>query len=493
MAYAVSLAEEKTFDEFYDGLYHFLRGTHVVRSALDNLSAGDQTAPGMMPSLIRSAARVYASDPIFGDKRLDLLIDAGARSHLKDIVFNAVEFRGGVSFRFQTSRDGEGVVGNGNLRVSEAVARDVRLADIAAASSCFPSAFEPLRFPDDFRWPDRRTLEAARSDLAEGFGEASVPLMDGGIFDNQGIDSVRHVYSRGWNKDRAKPDLFIISDTSQRSESLMEFPPTERRGWLTLGKVSLLAWALLALALVSAGSLLYHGVEAWNDPDFERSRWALTYAVPFVFAISIAGGLYWLRGRVREGLESAEEKTAIKLWPYLKGLKVPELLELADSRVKSLITLSTSVFMKRIRDMGFADISVHPRYTGRTRSNLIYDLDDETRYGEEVRERGLKPSDDLRELARVTEAIDTNLWFTDEAGLRRLIACGQATACFNVMRFILRERKDKDAEARRVAGLNDANSPLRRVYDRADQLWRRLNDEGPMCLVDERPPRPPAR
>ncbi|HZH31880.1 MAG TPA: patatin-like phospholipase family protein [Pyrinomonadaceae bacterium] len=484
MAYAVSILERETFEAFYQRVYGFLKDTHVIKRALDNLSSGDTTAPEQMPSLIRSAAQVYASDEMFGDRRLDQLLNSSEPSHLTDIIFNAVEFRHGISFRFQTSRSGSGVIGNGELVVSDEVSRDIRLADIAAASSCFPAAFEPLRFPDDFRWPDRRTLEEARQNLSRTFQTECVPLMDGGIFDNQGLDSVVNVYKRTWNSDGKKPDLFIISDTSQRSESLLKFPPKKRTGWLSLRAINVLAWILFALALMSSISLPYYGYKALPTSPFDLLKWVLVFAVPFVVSALIAGGLYWLRARVGEALSLAQEKTDIELWPYLKLLKVPELIALVDDRLRSLITLATSVFMKRIRDMGYEDISVYPKYAGKLRFNVLYDMDNETKYGAEVIRNHLEPSMKLRQLAKDAEKIGTNLWFTDEENLKKLVACGQATTCFNILRFILRKKSNPTDEADRTAKLADPNSALRGVYDEAFKLWGQLNED-PRALLNE--------
>lgn len=141
MLYAVSVVEADSFDVFYDKLYGFLRDTHVMRLDLANL--GQKDSGEQMPSLIKCAAQVYASENVLGDRKFGPLMDA-AISRFKGLIFNSVEFSNGNSFRFQTSPGGRAIIGNGNLRVHKAVARDILLADIAAASSCFPSAFEPL-------------------------------------------------------------------------------------------------------------------------------------------------------------------------------------------------------------------------------------------------------------------------------------------------------------------------------------------------------------
>src|SRR5262249_42153832 len=186
MSYAVSRVEGQSFGAFYEFFYKFLRDRNVVNDALASLYDLTETAAAQNPSLIRAAAQVYAKE-LFQDRCFKLLLDkAGAEFH--ELIFNATEFRIGNSFRFRASRNPRALIGNNDFRIERGVAERIRLADIVAASSCFPGAFEPIRFPDDFVWDD---LSAARKELKSGFKDrdgnaVSAPLMDGGIYDNQG-------------------------------------------------------------------------------------------------------------------------------------------------------------------------------------------------------------------------------------------------------------------------------------------------------------------
>ncbi|NJK52252.1 MAG: patatin-like phospholipase family protein [Leptolyngbyaceae cyanobacterium SU_3_3] len=65
---------------------------------------------------------------------------------VEEIAFNATEFRTGVAFRFQKSTNDSALIGNGNVSIPKESAKDIRLADIVAASSCFPGGFEPMDF-----------------------------------------------------------------------------------------------------------------------------------------------------------------------------------------------------------------------------------------------------------------------------------------------------------------------------------------------------------
>src|SRR5437588_553864 len=127
--------------------------------------------------LITGAAGVYAS---FIDSTLSDL--QRSADHLEELSFNATDFTHGVAFRFVKTQSARVRSGNNYMRVEPETAGKIRLADAVAASSCFPGVFEPIVFPDDFA----HALPAA----------TSVPLMDGGIFDNSGIESLLLIRER---------------------------------------------------------------------------------------------------------------------------------------------------------------------------------------------------------------------------------------------------------------------------------------------------------
>ena len=153
----------------------------------------------------------------------------------KELIFNTTEFTRGNAFRFRASQNPKVVIGsNRKYSISKESAAKIRLADIIAASSCFPSAFEPIIFPDDFVGFNEK--------LDEPFPCA---LMDGGVYDNQGIasilladklkkkeDSDEETQTRATEENfdlRQEKieteefiDFFIISDTNQRSDEILE-------------------------------------------------------------------------------------------------------------------------------------------------------------------------------------------------------------------------------------------------------------------------------
>src|SRR5215213_3003313 len=334
LKYALSVTEGANFEQFYREFYDFLTDTNVIGKGLAGISPpADSPFAAQMPSLIRSAAQVYASPKMLGDKTFGVILN-DQTSHLREASFNATEFRTANYFRFQRSSNSRARIGNGNLMIKREVAEMIRLADIAAASSCFPSVFEPIRFPDDFLWS--KDLEEVRSDLGKSFTKC-VPLMDGGIYDNQGVDSVVRAYDRGKNE----IGLIIISDTTQRNPSLFDFNSEKKRGWLTINTLVILAWIVFFISLLT--SLIQ--VIAWTRSIIEdRFHWVdlFLYGVPIVLSSFLALGLWWIRGQYKEGQKRVAEMTTLELWPFLKRLTMPELIDLVSGRAKSLIVLTAS-------------------------------------------------------------------------------------------------------------------------------------------------------
>ncbi|HWT01540.1 MAG TPA: patatin-like phospholipase family protein [Pyrinomonadaceae bacterium] len=475
MKYALNLAQGQDFEKFFKDLRDFLAENNIIGDALGGLQdKPDSPFAAQMPSLVRSAANVYASDGMFGDATFDIILD-DKQSHLKEVSFNATEFETANYFRFQRSKSAAADIGNGNLPINEPVARMMRLADIAAASSGFPGAFEPIRFPDDFVWK-QKSLEEVRSALGKRFATC-VALMDGGIYDNQGVDSVITNYHREGNK----VGLVIISDTNQRTKpdakgprgraAFYKFAPEKKHGHITLGAAFTLAWVVFLFSLVTALTLLVAGVRSFLDGGF-RLRDIFLYGFPLLLAGFVVWALYKIRRALKKVLESVAVSTTIELWPYAKGLPIAQLFALVKGRATSALTLTTAIFMKRIRDLIYRDIKVYPKYKGRQFENLIYDLDDNEKdatgkFKNKIVQT-LDPTEDLRELAAKAEGVDTALWIKDRDDLDNLIACGQATTCFNLMRYIL----DCRPTQKNTAGSREAE-----IYARAEALWEDLKDD----------------
>ncbi|HEX2187971.1 MAG TPA: patatin-like phospholipase family protein [Longimicrobiaceae bacterium] len=457
-AWVKSLLDGEDFARFERGFSAFLRGTNVIARALDGLVSTRPHGHPSAPSLIRSAAAVYAEPAFLGERRLGEVLDSPALQ-LDEVIFNSTEFHTGVDFRFRRSANPRAVVGNGNFPVPRAVAAQVRLADVAAASSCFPGAFEPFVFPQQFAWPDALPLpevERALRDAARkpGAWDGGLPLMDGGVYDNQGLGSLLLAY-RG----AAEPPVLLVCDTSPPAGDLYTEPAPGRRGLLTLRGARWLAWLVFLAAVASAVAV---GVSAADDPRRLGLHGLLVYGVPLLFALGVAGGMVWLRSVARQVRGILRTEVQLRdAWKDLERLTVREAVHMVQLRVGSLLALTSSIFMKRIRGLVYGAAYADDTFRGRLAPVLIYSLTlDSSLYD---RHPWLRPGPGLRRLAERASAVPTALWLTDDAELDLLAAAGEATACSELLKFVLRDADGRLAAGH--AGREDLLERLRRVWE----------------------------
>ena len=455
MAWVVSLIEGRPFGEFYDRFSKYLIQHNVIGEALDGLRA--ERAGGQWPSLIRAASDVYARDDLFGDRRFGDVLQAKGLQ-FEEAIFNSTEFHTGLDFRFRRSDTPRTILGNRNYPLPRAVARHVRLADIVAASSCFPGGFEPLVFPHQFRWTREFTLQSALEKLGKKF-QTGLPLMDGGVYDNQGVGSLLLAFRK------SSATTLVISDVSARDAQMYDVPQNPgSRGWLTLGWVWRLALLLLVLALASFGVLAWHGWQTARAGDWVLEDYLL-YLVPGLLSLGVGAGLWWMRRRLKAANRLLEATVDVEAWPSLRQLTVPEFTELLLLRITSLLALTSKVFMARIRRLIFGRVFDNDKYRGRRIANLIYSMD--------TREPGLfekhpwlRPNAEMVQLARTAEAMSTTLWFTEPSQFTTQDRAGQATICFVLLKHIVEDRKGQ---------YEQPGSPLHDLFTRLRAEWEQFN------------------
>jgi hypothetical protein len=223
------------YEDFFDELSLFLLNERLPDLWLEKLNSSNNPDS---PSLIQIAAQAY-HDRIFKQIKFDLLLEYQSKLHLKEIIFNTTELRTGIDFRFRIGE--KGLIGNGNLPISRKLLKHLRIADVVAASSCFPGGFEPLIFPNDFfdsREEWQKISEEIIIDLKQRakqpditddikkiildilqtiilIDEEPLPLVDAGIYDNLGVEAILLANNRLKKKGLLDQqiDTLIISDT----------------------------------------------------------------------------------------------------------------------------------------------------------------------------------------------------------------------------------------------------------------------------------------
>ncbi|MGB5736773.1 MAG: patatin-like phospholipase family protein [Thiohalocapsa sp.] len=576
--YALCMSEPGyDYNRFFGDYYSDLYNTKAVAGAFkrlgrQGLARGDYRVRSGRRGLITAAADVYAetflASKLTGEPwTLGQLLDAQDANPdypLDVVVLNTTEYSRGLAFRFGGRRGGkrvslnDGFVEFGNAFVLESVddkpgelyrehlseAKAIRIADIVAASSCLPGLFEPILFPDDFGWPGgvvpphlaktfgaEEAAPAASAPAGEGAaGPGPMPLMDGGIYDNQGIESLmladqdtnlRRLAERlrsnvvddiptvGTAELPSPPDLFIVSDADRREESIYPVgknrPDARKRPgsrdaseprrarlplWGLIGAVLLLSGISLAAGFIAVSRLLDDQVMAQASPSD-----MLLYASALLFAFPIAGGLLWAVMRLKQTISAIPQARA-DAWRAFLAVHIDPLLQTLKARWRSAVATFQGVMPLRTRNLGYWIFYSDPRYEGRRLSNRIYDLQTDTCNGagqgqwepktrQTFEQLGLAPpSAQLSCCIDKAATMDTAFWFEEaEWQIPVLLVCGQATICFNLMKHL-----------RRQHGNDPARYPpkARELWGRLQDDWARLQQD-PYALLKQRIEEPAAR
>ncbi len=474
MVYAQQLSEGKSFLEIYTFLYSVLANQDLIEEALEKIDNNNWKNPNKRKNLINAFAELY--DKYYTQGATFKTLQNLPQSHLEEVIFNSTEFNNALNFRFQNKRTS----GNYYNKVSKDLLKEIKLSDIIAASSCFPGGFEPIEFPNDFLYDRALHLKKlAGVDKNSSPKSQSVGLMDGGIFDNQGIDSIlksedSHIVQK---KTASYYDLVLISDVSSpyfKKFQFYEGKNSENQAWSFNTFQSRIkffknfTYVILILLLI-VGCLVF-GVY-FEDSSFWKGVGVTTIGFSFFLLVLfflahikvlrlIDSLRFFLNGQVEEFFQ-----TKFQNWK-IKNYSLAKLLPLSLDRLNSLKILVVEVFLKQIRRLQYEKIYENDNYTYRRISVLIKQLtknDFELRRKREQRSNKKKyyfeldecpaelkgtyedivgrTENDLGSIVDKAAVFGTTLWFTpkDQVNniLDKLIITGQASTCFSILTYLI--------------------------------------------------------
>ena len=492
LTYATWQSEGKTFDEFYADFSNYLHTTNAIDKALDDLYTTPSPSGSTDLSLIRSAAKSY-QDYLLGTRKFKQLMEVVGGGRFRELIFNATEFREGNSFRFRASADKSVFIGNQNFAVPANVAGEIHLADIVAASSCFPGAFEPIRFPDDFYWQsplndirgrlikDVENPFAAPPVYQNGFNVDGncipLPLMDGGVYDNQGITSAvladkNNIFG-----------LFLVTDTSPREDEILNLPDASpRRGIVSLETLFWCAVGLFAVCLIAIGIIGYSFFKTGEPHRFAEWQIILGYIVSIAPAFLLIGVLAWIYNQFRRFETLNISGARFRLWHYFKKMALPDAIEIVKARVSSVLAMTSNVFMKRIRQLQFNNLMNAESRAKHVSFNLIYSLNpSKDREWLWKLDPELKPTREMKEISAKAEIVPTTLWMNEEQ-FKILIACGRSTTCFSLLKYLWQRWDAEEKEAQKhvppfeVPKPNTPESPFYAAYTKLKTKWLELKE-----------------
>jgi len=476
-SFALAVAEGRSFKDFFDTLYDKLRGDQLMQAALQKLNSNApwRERPLKGRNLINAFALCY-DDILFDHKTLAHLqtrktapasqpaphatpnATPGMNVPLEEICFNTTEFFRGLPFRQSiklipdNGADPYFFYGNNYLRLDPSAATQIRISDTMAASSCFPMGFEPLRFPDDFAHQQlsaetlHNALQANKKmltpDECAWLDKNNVGLMDGGITDNQGLDSLLIADNRRYRKETSfSPfDLCLINDVGSQYMHPYCVPPVNKKS--VPGSLSYTHWQwIFGLAVIGCIAL---GVGAYNTthPTLKALLTAAAGLLTGVLLITFLLGRYLPGKIIKEGTNNFSPTVIRLLLGFFRNTRMSVVMQMLTARVSSAITLNSDVFLKRVRSLIYNSFYENPHWINRRKGNHIYDLS----FTNDLNRRSHAPRPDItptkaiQTLAQMAYEMPTTLWFdkSEEFSLPAIIACGQFNTCYNLLDYTQR-------------------------------------------------------
>lgn len=460
LKYASTLKKGGTFEDFYKSLLDFMTKTDLVEEALEHLAGDENWHSTRKRSLINAFSSIYHKT--FESETFGLLFNESPSIHLKELSFGATEFDFALPFHFQktekshirTGTDTHEYIGNKKIHIPVDVAKEIRMADIIAASSCFPFGFEPINFPDDFIYEGAVKLKDTSllpKKVYDGEKiEYPIGLMDGGVDDNQGVDAIVRAEERMKNypddlhefrsKDKKSVDLYILSDGT--NPSMQSYARSNKDKIPFIGKWSfkLMRSFGIIISILGLTAIVYACyIENRTLIILLTILGTIGILMAFVFFI-FSRGLVGLSKRF--GIPSFFSERLF----HVDKLKFGTLNNLLVNRRNSVMKMVSKVFIKQMRWFSFERVYGDYGWKPRLIMNAVFELT----VGEVEKRKAkypylnpeiLNPSDEIMEVSAKALKMSTTLWFTPEQlkGNRNtpnsIIACGQFTMCFNLIEY----------------------------------------------------------
>jgi len=474
--YAWKMSQGEGFIGCFTRLYELLEEDNLVDEALHKLNYPHRWAnKHKTRDIINSFAEVY-NERFYNQATFANLYD-GEQTHLHEAIFGSSEFTYGLQFRFQE----QGRFGNHELVIPKEAAREIPLADAAAASSCFPGGFEPMIMPHDFS-------NGPGSLLEKEWEHQKTAIMDGGIIDNQGIEGVKLSEKRHANRDK-KPFIgtYIISDVSSKIMTPYKVPKFKYnrfKNFLTLNGINIFAAVLLAILIAA---LIFANL---SEIAVIITSCILTIAALwFIIFIFIRS---FIRKKIASTFGPEQAPELIKDFGVMLRTPLYIIYYFIKFRLTSVSQMVSDIFLRRIRQLQLKALFTHPKWNYRIITNNIYTLEDDKEHDEDgERKKDLKEEELPERMKTVIDSANTmptTLWFTEKDKKSRrmdnLIACGQFTLCKNLIEYIDQIQTKDNREDVWTDLPKDTKTSIIELKKRMEADWEKFKAD-PYWMVDD--------
>lgn len=445
--YAETQISSKNFDSFFKEYYKWLQdGTlggnavsHIKGTKVWNLPENKHKRRNPINSFAIEYNK-FTNQKTLGDIQ-DSIVKK--QTHLERVVFNATDFSTGTPFRFQNVEGTRFRFGNSKSHKYKNLIDKVKLGDILASSSAFPGGFEPISFPNDF---------VPNQDDPDEIG-----LMDGGILDNQGTSAFIK------NDPKKNPhDLIFVCDVASPYMKPFKFADTNK---LTRRLSYLASLPLLILIAILSYFL------------FTKSYWFLyTISIVLLTAMSAIQLIFLFAAKSLKKATGINQKLVIP--PRRFGIYIID-------RAKSLLKMAGEVFLKNSRRQNASN--VYGDYGNITTTSTIYELrckdgnkPENSKEWDKIKIHTGDIPESIKIVASESSDFGTTLWFSESdlknKTLDKLIACGEFTACYNLISHLVRNHSKE---------IKDEQTDLGQLFVILKDLWANFKED-PYYLINER-------
>ncbi|MBI3518330.1 MAG: patatin-like phospholipase family protein [Bacteroidetes bacterium] len=507
--YITTLKKGGTIEDCYKSLYMFMVGKNLVGDALEYMADDSNWTKGRQRSLINAFASMYYKE--FESENFGILWEENPPIHLKEITFNATEFSFALPFHFRKAERPHAKVGsiaheyigNKKIHIPVEVAKEIRLADIIAASSCFPFGFEPINFPDDFIYEGAVKLKdkfLLPHNVFDGDKiEYPIGLMDGGIDDNQGVDAILTAEERMKNytdelkefrsDDKKAVDLYILSDGT--NPNMEGYLPSNKDKLKIIGK-----WNFNSLSRFGITSSVI-GVMAIVMACLCTSKTSIISLTMFgTLGLMIAFVLLvFSMGFVGLTKRMGVPDFFVERLFHVDKLKFRDLNNLLVNRRKSVSKMVSKVFIKHMRWFSHERVYGDPVWRPRLIMNAVFELTEV-----EVEKRKKKypyftneltePGKEIMSVAAKALKMGTTLWFTpeelegDKNMVNTVIACGHFTICFNLLEYFEKYIYNKTYQNDYERYSDEIKKELKELHAALLEDWKKFKVD-PYWMVNE--------
>lgn len=461
MLYLLSLMGENEVPQYLGDMYKKIIDNNLANELLSNIEKNKNSSK---LSVIKELGNVYDSVFLNG-KKLGYLYDIIQKSHIHHYAAYATDISNALPFRFQIANTiyGDITIGNEAKGIDVTTAKEFRLADILAASSCFPIAFEPINFPRDFKnYPVND--EFAQSDM-------QTLLMDGGIIDNQGIDYLLEANKHMESVNKAGIDLAIISDAaSSLGEQTANANTLHNGKWSSfINKLSKIEqWLIKKLQTVTVIRLqflfiigiIFCVVGFWVNLKCWVANIFLGFFIAFILIFLL---ICAFRGLIPRKFKKNDQFDIPKnlIWK----VDFNQYGRVFSKRYQSFSKVVSTVMMGHIRKKNIEMLSMDSRWTNRFVIPCISSLTSNGSWKEdEMAKKIMTEASSIMGISDVASNFHSTLWFSkDDINNdipKKILACGQFTICYELYMWV----KSHDGRKINMSGvLNQLNKDLEKI------------------------------